>query len=95
MVSNVYDDLRPLTTLDAVGCLTGGEREADPSLRRDTLDKHGLLYHVICRLCGNVTRRESGGTVNDARLQQAGLYRQRHLAKHLSALAQEVEEATR
>lgn len=53
------------------------------------------VFHVICRDCGNVTRAESGGTVNDAPLAQANLYRQRHLAKHLRLLAAEIAEAAR
>lgn len=47
-------------------------------------------YKVLCSVCGDVTRRESGGHVNDANIGQAALYRQRHLAKHLTALAEEI-----
>lgn len=55
---------------------------------------HGR-YTVHCRECGDVTRMESGGTVNDAPLAQCGLYQQRHLAKHLKALAEEIALASR
>jgi hypothetical protein len=57
----------------------------------------GTGYRVECRECGDVTREESVFTVHagEATMQQAGLYRQRHLARHLSALATEVAEAAR
>lgn len=52
-------------------------------------------FVVECVLCGDVTRAESGGTWDNAKLPEANLYRQRHLAKHLTALAKEVTEAAR
>jgi hypothetical protein len=55
-----------------------------------------LVYVVRCRECGDVTRLESNFTTEGpVPLQQAGLYRQRHLARHLTALATEVAEAAR
>lgn len=52
-------------------------------------------WTVVCRECGDVTREESNFTVEQANTQQANLYRQRHLARHLTALANEVAEAAR
>lgn len=53
-----------------------------------------VQYKVWCDACVKyVTREESGGLVNDAPLQQANLYRERHLARHLKALAEEILEA--
>jgi hypothetical protein len=66
--------------------------------RYETTDEPGKsrgVYVVICRECGDVTREESGFTVDEAPIQQAGIYRQRHLSRHLSALANEVAEAAR
>lgn len=62
--------------------------------------KHGAirntaLYKVTCREHGDVTREESGFSVEEAPLEQAALYRQRHLAKHLAALSHEMTEAAR
>lgn len=71
----------PLTTLDYYGEVV----DADPK----------AYYVVNCRLCGDVTREESGGTVNFAPLMHATLYRQRHLAKHLERLAAEIKDACR
>lgn len=53
------------------------------------------VYRVMCRDCGDVTRAESGGTVNDAPLDQANLYAQRHLARHLQELASEIAKFSR
>jgi hypothetical protein len=53
------------------------------------------LFKVVCRDCGDVTREESNFTVDEATLTQAGLYRQRHLARHLAALSHEISEAAR
>lgn len=59
-------------------------------------EDHRVLYVVVCREHGDVTREESGFTAEGGvKLTQAGLYRQRHLARHLSALANEVTEAAR
>ncbi|HVQ18700.1 MAG TPA: hypothetical protein VMT27_06650 [Actinomycetes bacterium] len=52
-------------------------------------------YVVVCRECGDVTSQESGGYVHRASLPVVGLYRQRHLAKHLAVLSEEIQEATR
>lgn len=56
---------------------------------------HG--HAVTCRECGDVTLIESGFTIPSGKAtgEQAGLYRQRHLAKHLVALAAEIEGAAR
>jgi hypothetical protein len=54
-----------------------------------------VRWRVVCRECGDVTLRESEFIVEDASLQQAGLYRQRHLARHLIALSAEALEAAR
>lgn len=73
------DQPAPLTTLEYVGLS----------------DQARTYYTVVCRDCGDVTRQESGGTVNDAPLPQATLYQQRHLARHLAALSAEITEAAR
>ena len=54
-------------------------------------------HSVVCREHGDVTLLESGGVVASGKAtgQQAGLYRQRHLAQHLKALADEITEAAR
>ena len=52
-------------------------------------------YVAVCRECGDVTMQESGGYVDKGTMQQAGLYRQRHLARHLTALSEEITEAAR
>lgn len=52
-------------------------------------------FTLTCRECGDVTMQESGGYVDKGTMQQVGLYRQRHLSRHLTALATEVAEATR
>lgn len=79
-------NIQPLTRLDNVG--TAPTEEPDGVFAR-------AIYHVICRDCGDVTRSESGGHVNDARIREAALYRQRHLAWHLRALAEEIDAASR
>jgi len=51
-----------------------------------------LLYKVICWECGDVTRLESGGTVTDVEMADANIYARQHLAKHLMALAEEINK---
>lgn len=52
-------------------------------------------FTLTCRECGDVTRQESGGYVGAGTMQQVGLYRQRHLSRHLAVLAAEIQEAAR
>lgn len=66
--------------------------------RAGTLPKeqhYRALVSVHCRECGDVTRAESGGTVEAATMEQADLYTRRHLAKHLTVLAEEITKFTR
>jgi hypothetical protein len=51
-------------------------------------------FIVSCEICGDVTAQESHGTTA-APIGQVALYRQRHLAKHLLALATEIAQAAR
>lgn len=79
-------NIEPLTSLEYAGTVnTAGDLGLDAR----------PIYRVICRDCGDITRSESGGQVNDAPLGQATLYRQRHLAWHLRALAEEIDAASR
>ena len=67
-----------------------------PLTKIQGVDREGH-YVVLCRDCGDVTIEESNFTVEagGVAIQQAGLYQQRHLSRHLTALAHEVAEATR
>lgn len=59
---------------------------------------HEPGYSVYCDACGaDVTIDESEFTTRpgEATVVQAGIFRQRHLAKHLTALAAEITEAAR
>ena len=80
--------IAPLTEVKGVGKFHVGTDDKNHLIRT-------ACYAVICRECGDVTREESGFTVNEAPLITAGLYRQRHLAKHLAALSAEMTEASR
>jgi len=74
--------------------VSGGVPEALTTVVRAP-DTDVLRWRVVCRDCGDVTREASGFTVDDATLQQAGLFRQRHLTAHLTSLATEMLEASR
>lgn len=52
-------------------------------------------YIAECKLCGDVTQRESDGIVSSATMQQAELYVRRHLARHLAALSNEIAKFSR
>jgi hypothetical protein len=54
-----------------------------------TVQGHRIAYYkVTCRECGTIEQPE-------ATIQMVGLYRQRHLAAHLKALAAEIADAAR
>lgn len=56
----------------------------------------GEGFIATCVEHGDVTSVESGFTADrGVSLEQASLYRQRHLAKHLASLADEMVEAAR
>ena len=65
-----------------------------PLTKIQGVDREGR-YVVLCRECGDVTGHESGGLVQSGTIQMVDLYRQRHLARHLTALAHEIAEAAR
>lgn len=71
---------RPLTELSGTDY---------PTLSNIT-GKQVLHYTVTCRDCGDLPSVQMPQSI-----QQAGLVRQRHLAEHLEALAQEIKEAAR
>lgn len=54
-------------------------------------------YVVLCRECGEVTEMETNAVMlaGTASLVTAGLLRNRHLARHLQALTEEIVEASR
>jgi hypothetical protein len=76
-------NIEPLTTIKGTGTYKHGPL------------RNTALYKVVCRECGDVTREESGFSVDEAPLITASLYRQRHLARHLAALSNEMTEAAR
>jgi len=52
-------------------------------------DRNVTYYTVTCRECGVVSDKP------DVTIVMAALYRQRHLAEHLTALAEEITRAAR
>lgn len=88
--STITTTINPLMSLESAGVVQGewglGAAPARPAHH---------VYRVLCRDCGDVTRQESGGTVNDAPLDQAHMYVRRHLARHLQELADETVKFNR
>ena len=80
--------IAPLTEIKGTGRFAAPPASAHDRTYRGT-------YVVLCRDCGDVTSLESGDTVTEAPIEQAGLYRRRHLARHMHALATEGLEANR
>lgn len=65
----------------------------EPLIRMEGNTASGLLeYEVMCRDCGSLMGPSARYAMP---IVQAGLVRDRHLAEHLAALANEIKEAAR